>query len=228
MSIADEIQKLLEMHANGLLTKEEFTAAKKRLLETAPSAAAGHALPAAASSAVPPLPQPQAAKPRSSGTAFFLGAGFGALVRVALVLAVLGGCGWLALRFLIGGKAANRLVASAAHAPMVLVDASESVGANSHKAFPLTITYPGTLSVEATVTRGNGLNFVVISEDQLSAFNAQGRYRHFPTFEAATTKSYRRSGELAVGRYYLMVGDGTLGILSASSTDVRVLARLDP
>jgi hypothetical protein len=41
MNIADEMQKLADMRQKGLLTEEEFSQAKQRLLSQAPASAAG-------------------------------------------------------------------------------------------------------------------------------------------------------------------------------------------
>jgi hypothetical protein len=54
MNIADEIQKLADMRQKGLLTEEEFSQAKQRLLAQAPESAAGEE-PAGTAEAPPPL-----------------------------------------------------------------------------------------------------------------------------------------------------------------------------
>ena len=43
-----------------------------------------------------------------------------------------------------------------------------------------------------------------------------------------STLLYKRSGLLGEGVYYLVLRDASLGILSASSSDIKVSARLEP
>jgi hypothetical protein len=50
----------------------------------------------------------------------------------------------------------------------------------------------------------------------------------YSNFNAAKTKLYRRSARLGQGSYYLVLRDTSLGILSASASDISVKVQLNP
>lgn len=150
------------------------------------------------------------------------------LLRIAVVVAVLLGGIWLLIRFTAGEKAANRVTQTLLQRPMELKDSIESVTASSWKGFPVTLPYTGTLTVDMTVVKGNELDVYVVAPDQIEKIKQKKEFTHVQNFEAQKTKNYRRSGRLPKGDYYLVVIDTTLGILSASASDVKVHARLEP
>ena len=96
------------------------------------------------------------------------------------------------------------------------------------KGIPLSLPYSGTLTVEATVVKGNEVDVYVVKPDQLESIKAKKQFTHLQGFEAQKTKNYRRSGRLLKGNYYFVVIDTTLGILSASASDIQIHARLEP
>lgn len=68
----------------------------------------------------------------------------------------------------------------------------------------------------------------LIRAAEIENYKARRQYLHIPEYEAKKTKTYKRSGRLAAGGYYLVIEDKTLGILSSSTSDVRVKVRVAP
>lgn len=151
-----------------------------------------------------------------------------ALARILVLLAVLGGGVWVFLRFTAGPQVVDRAVATVLRQPIELKKSLENLPAASLKGFALRLPYPGSLLAELEVAKGNELNVYLVSADQMEAVKNKQPFKHFEPFAALKTQHYRRTSRLAAGDYFLVVVDDTLGILSASSTDVRVHLRLEP
>ena len=150
-------------------------------------------------------------------------------VRVGLlVLLVL--LGSYSMRVNHGSKQAENASRTAVRAPIALRDSVENVPAASWKAVALTLPYPGTVDVSIEVVNGNPMDVVVTTPDQVEILkqNGWGRMRVISDFNAVKTKTYRRSGQLGQGSYYLVLRDTSLGVLSASASDVSVKAHLNP
>ena len=130
----------------------------------------------------------------------------------------------------VGTDNVRTVVSTAAHLPVTLDDQVENVRAASWKAIALNLPYSGTVSINLTVVSGNPLDVFLTTPDQADAMKA-GQWQDvkaFPGFGATKTKTYRRSQPLAQGSYYLVVRDTSLGILSASASDISVKAELNP
>jgi len=56
----------------------------------------------------------------------------------------------------------------------------------------------------------------------------KAQFVSFTNFNAQKTRSYRRSGHLGVGTYYILLFDPTLGVISETTSDVEVHANLEP
>ena len=151
-----------------------------------------------------------------------------ALVRLVVIVAILIGGVWLFIRYTAGEKAANRVTSTVLRQRVSLADAIEDLPASSFKAVPLSLPYTGSLSVEVAVRRGNDISVYLVAPDQIEKIKSKQGFRHIEAFEADKTKSYRRSGRVASGSYYLVLLDKTLGVLSQKSSDVQVRAHLDP
>ena len=150
------------------------------------------------------------------------------LIRIGVIILVLLGTLWLFVRFTAGEKAANRVTAAVLQRPIDLRDSVENVAAASWKGFPLSLPYTGTVTIEANVVKGNGLDVYVIEANQLESLKAKRQFTHLTDFEATKTKAFRRSARLKAGIYYFVAMDTSLGILSERSTDIQVKARLEP
>ena len=150
------------------------------------------------------------------------------LVRIAVILAIpLSGI-WFLLRFTVGQKAANQEVATILRQPIDLKNSIENLPVSSMKAFPISLPYTGTITIAATVMKGNDINIYLIQPDQWDNLKNKTQFNYFQGFDALKTKNYQRSGRLPQGMYYFVVIDQTLGILSAQSSDIRIHARLEP
>lgn len=135
---------------------------------------------------------------------------------------------WLFIRFTAGEKAANRVTATVLQRPIDIKNSVENVPASSFKGIGLTLPYTGTLTVDTTVLKGNDLDIYLIEESQIENLKAKRSFKQFQDFEATKTKNFRRSGRLQKGNYYLVLMDKSLGLLSQSSSDVQIKARLEP
>jgi hypothetical protein len=151
-----------------------------------------------------------------------------ALIRIVVLLAILGGGIWLFLRYTAGEKAANRVASVVLRQPIELKNVIESLPANSFKGLPISLPYAGTVMVELGVKAGNDVDVYLVPQDQIERVQKKEQFRHLQEFEAKKTRSYRRSGRLAAGTYYIVLFDTTLGILSSSSSDIIVRAKLEP
>lgn len=145
-----------------------------------------------------------------------------------LVLLVL--LGWYSLRVNHSSKQAEEAIRTVVRARIALKDSVENVPAASWKAVPLDLPYPGTIDVSLEVVNGNPMDVAVTTPDQLEVLkqNGWGHMRVFTDFNAVKTKTYRRTGQLGQGSYYLVIRDTSLGILSQRASDISVKVQLNP
>jgi hypothetical protein len=114
------------------------------------------------------------------------------------------------------------------NAPIEIKDSTEMLGASSSKWSIFTLPYEGLLSIEAIVTEGNDLDFNLMKIDQFENFQAKKEFQHFLEFEAKSTKHYKRSGPMAAGKYVFVIKDKSLGIISKSTSKIKVTINLEP
>ena len=243
MSIVDELQKLQELRAAGALTQQEFENAKAAVLTSGPPSEPAGGPPSSATTEpessgtvanVKVVEVATAADEDGAGGASFLdpGANLRAGIRALLVLSFLGclcgGGGYAYLWYFAGSDVADRTAATLVKAPIDLTDQTVTVRSSSWYAVPISPTYTGEVEIRATVVSGNPLRIIVLREAELAKFKADQPYRDFPDFRANGASSYVRSAQLTSGVYYVVLIDETLGILSSSTTDVRVAAKLRP
>jgi hypothetical protein len=88
----------------------------------------------------------------------------------------------------------------------------------------------GTVNVDLQVVRGNPIDVLLTTPDQLEAMKKEqwSQVQVYPNFNAAKTMLYRRSARLGQGAYYLVIRDTSLGILSSSASDVSIKVQLNP
>jgi len=151
-------------------------------------------------------------------------------VRLALLVALLAVVIWAVMRKASPKEiAANPLLSAVASLrPVDLRDEVQNLPANSLKLIPLTLPYTGNLQIEAQILRGNPLDIRLIDPGEVESIKARKPFRQYPGFEAEKTATYKRAGRLQSGTYMLVLIDRSLGIISASTSDVRVKARLVP
>jgi len=149
------------------------------------------------------------------------------LVRLIILLVIVGAGAWYYLRVNLGEKETREVIATVAHTPVTLKDEVENLPANSWKAVGLNLPYTGTLAVKVDVVRGNPLDVYLTTSDQLDAMKRADwqNVKVYTDFSATKTK---RDSRLNQGAYYLVLRDTSLGILSASASDVSVKVQLNP
>jgi hypothetical protein len=116
------------------------------------------------------------------------------------------------------------------HLPVQFSDQVDSLPAHSYKTILFTLPYDGNFSVDVSVLHGNPIDVFVVGSDQLGAVQAEkwNEVHPYAAFVAMKTQAYERTGHLPKGMYYLVLRDLTLGVLSASTSDISVKARLAP
>ena len=214
MNLSDELSKLNDLHASGALTPEEFKNAKTKLLgeSTKDNPTLTNSIP---------TPSAKIDAERRSGTN---------PITLILLVVVLAGVVWLFARRLTPKQVAANPVFSAIASlrPVDLRDEIQSLPAKSLKEIPLALPYGGTLNLEVQVVRGNPVDIRLVDPGEVESIKARKTFHHYPGFEADKTKTYRREGRLRSGSYVLVIIDQSLGILSATSSDVHVKAHLVP
>jgi len=148
------------------------------------------------------------------------------VVPLLLILLLLLAAIW----YTAGSRNTTRLIATAVHAPITLEDEVQNLPAASWKAVPLNLPYAGTLNINLQVVRGNPVDVFLTTPDQADAMN-KGDWTNvkvYGDFSATKTQTYRRTGQLGQGNYYLVIRDTSLGILSSRASDVSVKVQLSP
>jgi hypothetical protein len=200
MTLVDELNVLRELHEKGNLTDQEYAAAKTATLKK------------------------QEATPASDGaSARFLS---WRLKAALVLLLILVGSIW----YSIGTKNTTNILATAVHAPITLKDEVENLPASSVKSFGINVPYGGTVDITMEVVRGNPIDVFLTDAEQLPAIqkNDWNNVRTYTNFDALKTETYRRTGQVAQGNYYLVMRDTSLGILSSSASDISVKVELNP
>ena len=150
-------------------------------------------------------------------------AGFIALLFVFLVLI---GWQWYANQ----GSPGTLTIATVLHAPMQLKDEIENVPAHSFRAIPFALPYSGNVTINIGVVHGNPMDVFVVPPDQLGNLQSLqwNQVRTYGNFNATKTQTYERTAQLTQGTYYVVLRDTSLGILSASASDVSLKMQLNP
>lgn len=138
--------------------------------------------------------------------------------------------GWYFLRVTFGSKQTSQAIAVAVRAPITLKDEVQNLPATSWKGVALSLPYDGNLDVDLRILQGNPVDVFLAGADQSDAINRADwrQVRVYSEFNAVKTKTYRRTGQLRQGNYFLVIRDPSLGILSQSASDFSVKVRLNP
>jgi hypothetical protein len=198
MALADELKTLQDLHEKGKLTDQEYADAKAKTLK----------------GSEPGKTQPS--RPFLSGP-----------VKALLVLfLVFIGFAW----YNAGTRKTTNFIATAVHAPITLKDDVENVPATSWKAVGLNLPYSGTVDVSLQVVQGNPVDVFVVTPDQLDTMKKEdwSNVKTYTNYNATKTKTYKRTGQLVEGSYYLVMRDTSLGLLSARASDISVKVQLNP
>jgi hypothetical protein len=146
-------------------------------------------------------------------------------VLILIVLAFLG-----IVWYNAGTRDTTRMIQTVVHAPVSLVDEVENVPASSWKAVGLKLPYAGTIDVNLQVVQGNPVDVFVVTPDQVDTMKKENwsSVQVYDNFNATKTKTYKRSGQLNQGSYYLVIRDTSLGLPSARASDISVKVQLNP
>jgi hypothetical protein len=199
MALADELKTLQELHEKGKLTEQEFADAKAATLKKQEPAIAGRKL------------------------GRFIG--FRAIPLLIILLGLLAMVWYNA-----GTRNTTKAIATAVHASITVIDEVENIPASSMKGLAINLPYGGTVAINLEVVQGNPIDVFLSTPDQLETIKKQdwNNVKVYSDFNATKTKTYRRTGQLGQGNYYLVMRDTSLGILSSSATDISVKVQLNP
>ena len=147
--------------------------------------------------------------------------------RRAILVAVVSVGG---LWFFVDQHNARRAEAAAAAMPVTIRDEVQNLPASSMKAIGLTLPRAGHLEVSLDVRRGNAVNVFLADIYQRELIEKQDwkNVVALQDFNALKTMTYKRTARLEAGGYYLVLRDPTLGILSATSSDIAIKVVLRP
>jgi hypothetical protein len=199
MALADELKTLQELHEKGKLTDQEFADAKAATLKE----------------------QPQESERRERLP--LMSRPFKALLVLLMVLL---GVGW----YRAGTRRTTRMIATAFRAPITMKDEVESVSANSWKVVGLDLPYSGAVDVSLEVAQGNPVDVFVVPSDQLDTMKKGdwSNVKVYSDFNATNIKTFKRTGQLGQGSYYLVIRDTSPAIPSSHASDISVKVKLSP
>ena len=222
MSLSEDLEKLNELHKSGALSLEEFDRAKARLLGVP-----DHSVQAPPARDNRPSMQPSQ-QTRNSSDSITKKKQSPALLIVLVV--ILAGLLWGAFRTTTPQQVASNplLSAVASLRPVDLLDEIENLPANSIKGVPITLPYGGTLTLEVQVVRGNPVDIFLVDPSEVESISARKEFHSYQGFNAEKSMMYSRQGRIAPGTYDVVFIDRSLGILSASASDIKVKAHLSP
>jgi hypothetical protein len=137
---------------------------------------------------------------------------------------------WYIVRAIIGTQNTNQAIATIVHAPITLKNEVQNLPANSWRAVSLNLPYSGAVNVSLEVVRGNPVDVFLVNANQLETIKKEDWHnvQVVGDFNALKAKLYRRDVQLTQGGYYLVLRDTSLGILSASASDISVKVELNP
>ncbi len=118
---------------------------------------------------------------------------------------------------------------SVSRVPVTVLDEVDHLRAPSWKTIPLSLPYSGSLSINVHVVRGNPIDVLLISPDQLKRVK-QGEWnkvRAVGKMRANHTKSYQQESVVLRGEYYLVVGDRYLGEPPSPPSEIELKVRLN-
>lgn len=206
MGITEELKSLEEMKVKGTLTDAEFAAAKTATISK-------HTQPATIATANKP---PQKKKSRVGRWLLLLG--------FLLVLSF-----WYVSVQNHGSATTTSVLRAAAHMPVDLKNEVENLPANSWKAAPIQVPYGGLVTVSMQVQRGNPVELVVTDNKNVEELKSGSRQlSYFGGFYAVKAMTFQHSDRLNQGTYFVVMRDSSLGILSASTSDISLKVRVEP
>ena len=203
MGLAEDLQRFHELHEKGQLTDQEYAQVKAAAIKKMAPESGNRKFGRAIGSRIIPL-----------------------LVVLFVILAYV----W----YRTGTEDTSQLLATAVHAPITLTDEVQNLPASSMKGLPINLPYDGTLNINLQVVRGNPIDVFLTDANQAQAVQEAEQkgdwhnIKSYNDFNAQKTETYRRTGRFRSRRYYLVMRDPSLGILSSSASDISVKVQLNP
>lgn len=213
MGLIEDLKSLEELHANGRLTDDEFSAAKAAAL------AASRSSSATAAPAVAPAPTSVATSASQKK-----GLKTGKILALVAVVAL----AWIFIQQNSGNKSASTLLKEAVTMPVDLTNETFGIPAASWKAIGIQTPYDGSLTISVQVARGNPMEMFLTDSAGLDQLKSTRHGTYIGGFYSVKGTSFQHSERIQKGVYYFVVWDRSLGILSASSSDIALKARIDP
>ena len=113
--------------------------------------------------------------------------------------------------------------------PVDLTNEVENLPASLWKAVPIEVPYDGTLTVSMQVQRGNPIEVFVTDNNNVQGLKSGNRRAsHYGEFYAAKAMTFQHAERFNQGTYFIVMRDNTLGILSASTSDISLKVRVEP
>lgn len=125
----------------------------------------------------------------------------------------------------------TRAGAVVVHSPVAYANTTQNVAAHSWRSIVFEAPYAGTLDITAQVVHGNPVDVYLVDESLMEVMKRTPNWRAIQgntNFSAVKTTTYHRTAPVKQGRYYLVLRDTSLGIFSASATDVDLKMNLNP
>src|SRR5258708_9743188 len=215
MGLVEDLKSLEELHARGRLTDEEFADAKASAISGSKSTAPVPARPATTSVIQSPAP----AK-KNLATATVISRIIGLLILLFL--------GWVFIQQNAGNKPSSTVIKEVMRMPTDVKDEAFGVPAASWKGISIQVPYDGVLTISVEVSRGNPMQMFLTDNAGLERLKSTKQASYIGSFYSAKGTSLQHSERVRQGLYYFVVRDNSLGILSSSSSDVSLKARIAP
>lgn len=204
MGITEDLKSLEEMKARGTLTAAEFDAAKV-------AAISKHGQPATA----------ELRKPGEKKQSL--------IWRIAVFVVILLVLGFWYTTQQNGGTSATTALKAVVHMPVDLKNEVENLPAASWKAVAIQVPYDGSLTVSTRVQRGNPVEVFVTDNSHLKELKSGNpRATYVGGFYAPKAMRFQHTEWFNQGTYFVVLRDTSLGILSASTSDISLKVSVEP
>ncbi len=150
--------------------------------------------------------------------------------KSALPLVVASSVLILSVCFAIRRREVSQLLTAAPHRRIILVDDVDHLPPLAWKAIPMTLPSSGIVNIDVRVIRGNPIDAFLTTPDQFDIpkkveWNGLKIYRDI---SITGTRTFRWTGRLEQGGFYLVVRDMTVPIPTTPTSDISVKVLLDP
>lgn len=130
----------------------------------------------------------------------------------------------------VADKQRPQLPLAAQHPPLTLVDEVEHLPPLAWKAIPMALPNTGIAEIEIRVIRGNPIDAFLTTSHELDASQKVewNTVKAFKDIRATRVTTFRWTGRLEKGGFYLVVRDMTVAVPSTPTSDISVKVLLEP